>query len=223
MSLTNPIFKDLIIGLIVAVPILLAVKFTRVFGYKYCWVNRKIIHFSTIPAVLAYLYLFNEVYVWTVASLGFFLFTLIPHLRNKEMNWFQIKGNFGEVYYCLIYFIVGSALFYINRPLAVTALLLTAIGDGITGIIRFFLFEKREKAISLYTSTNPDVRKACKTVVGTIAFIATSLPIAIILLGAVKGTIITLISAIAEKQHLIDDNLAIPATTLITYYLLSIL
>ena len=90
-------------------------------------------------------------------------------------------------------------VFYVDRPLAVAAMLLTAIGDGVTGIVHFFLFEKKDKAISLYTSTNPQVRKACKTLVGTIAFIAVEIPIVIILLGMLRGVVVTLISAVAEK------------------------
>lgn len=221
MKLMESLLADLIVGVIVGIPILIAIKVTEKIGSDYCWVNRKIIHFSTVPALYAYLYIFNEVYVWTIASLAFFLYTLIPHLMDREMKWFQIKGNFGEVYYCLMYFFIGSAFFYINRPLAVVAMLLTAIGDGVTGIVRFFLFKKKEEAITLYTSTNPQIRKACKTLIGTIAFIIAGIPISIFLLETLKGTLVTFISAIAEKQHLIDDNLAIPIATIISYYLIS--
>ncbi|HDO20350.1 MAG: hypothetical protein NDF53_00450 [archaeon GB-1867-097] len=216
----DPLSNDLVVGLIVAVPILLAVTLTKKIGGGYCWVNRKIIHFSTIPAVYAYLYIFNDIYIWTIFALGFVLYTLIPHLKNREKDWFQVKGNFGEVYYCLIYLIVGSVFFYINRPLAAVAMLLTAIGDGITGIIRFFLFKRKEEAISLYVSTDPNVRKACKTIAGTLGFLAVGIPLTAFFFGVLKGVIITLISAIAEKQHLLDDNLAIPATVLITYYIM---
>lgn len=222
MRFMQNILSDIIVGIFVGIPILLAIIVTKKIGRKYCWVNRKIIHFSTVPALYAYIYIFNDVYVWIIASLGFFLYTLIPHLTSREMKWFQIEGNFGEVYYCLMYFIIGSAFFYVNRPLAAIAMLLTAIGDGVTGIVRFFLFEKREEAVSLYSSTNPNVRKACKTMAGTIAFIAIGTPISILLLGPFRGIIITLISALAEKQHLIDDNLAIPIATLISYYATSI-
>ena len=53
----NPLWSDFIVGVIVAVSILLAVKVTERIGSDHCWVNRKIIHFSTIPAVYAYLYI----------------------------------------------------------------------------------------------------------------------------------------------------------------------
>ncbi len=221
MLVNSPLVSDFIVAAIAAVPILLAIKVTERLGSDYCWVNRKIIHFSTIPAVYAYLYIFNEVYVWTIASLAFSLCTLLPHLKNREMDWFQIRGNFGEVYYCFMYLVVGSAFFYVNRPLAATAMLLTAVGDGVTGIVRFFLFKRREVAISSYASTDPSVRKACKTLAGTIAYLVVSIPLAIALLGLFEGSVIAVVSAIAEKQHLLDDNLAIPATVLALYYALT--
>ncbi|MCS7365019.1 MAG: hypothetical protein NDF54_06235 [archaeon GB-1867-035] len=47
---------------------------------------------------------------------------------------------------------------HFNRPLAVAAMLINAIGDGAMGMVYFFLFKKKDKAISLYSSTNPKVR-----------------------------------------------------------------
>ncbi|HDN01839.1 MAG TPA: hypothetical protein ENF42_02575, partial [Candidatus Bathyarchaeota archaeon] len=63
MLTDSPLVNDFIVAAIVAVPILVAIKVTERFGSDYCWVNRKIIHFSTVPAVYAYLFVFNEVYV----------------------------------------------------------------------------------------------------------------------------------------------------------------
>ena len=42
MLVDSPLVSDFIVAVIVAVPILIAIKVTERFGSDYCWVNRKI-------------------------------------------------------------------------------------------------------------------------------------------------------------------------------------
>ncbi len=211
---------DALMGALCAVPILAAMYFTRFVGEEYKWVNRKLIHFSTVPAVLAYLYLFKTPVVWFLASLALTLVTLYPHLRNKEFSWFQIRHNYGEVYFCLMYMLLGTLFFYTARWLAAMAMLFLAVGDGVTGITRFYVLRRHREAIEAYEASTPRVRRLCKSFAGTLAFILSGLVIGYAFLGVLGGAV-AVAAAAAEKQPYIDDNIAIPLVVIGLAFLLA--
>jgi hypothetical protein len=73
---------DLPLALVLFAIIASAVFLTKTM--KNVWVNRKIIHLSVTPAVLAYMYAFREPYVFFAFALFFTTALSIPHFRSRE-------------------------------------------------------------------------------------------------------------------------------------------
>lgn len=173
--------------------ILITVYMTR--KMKNIWINRKLIHLSSSPAVLVYMFVFKEPYVFFSFATAFTLILFIPHLRSRELNWFQVKRNFGEVFYTLSFAVLSISLWDINRILAGTAMLFMSIGDSVTGMIRSRFVTVRKKHWS-----------------GTLGMLVTCVAIGAIMLG-VKGMILSTVATLAEYQPWIDDNLTVPFFT----------
>lgn len=204
-NILPPFNLDLYIeDMIVAVPTAFLIGFTILATRKIDnpWLNRKLIHLSTVPAILLYLYVFKEPYAFFTYGVLITLMLLVHHLRKKELSWFQLKGNLGEVYFALSYTLI-SILLWNLRALAVTVMLLMAVGDALTGIVRMRFCEKR-----------------CKHWIGSIAMFVISSIIGYALLGII-GIIIAVVAALAEKQQYVDDNISIPLTAIITYFALN--
>ena len=76
-----------------------------------------------------------------------------PHHTGKLMYWFQDPENMYEVDFCLVWAFLmslGWLLAQLYNPalgwwLGTVPVLFMAFGDGITGIVRNFLFKKRTK------------------------------------------------------------------------------
>ena len=60
----------------------------------------------------------------------------------KPARHFQIKDNYGDIYFCFSYAIL---LYLIDFKIATVAILFMAFGDGVTGVIRNFSVKKRGK------------------------------------------------------------------------------
>ncbi|QDA32064.1 hypothetical protein FH039_11265 [Thermococcus indicus] len=183
---------------IAAAFILLAIGLTKRLGPEWAWVNRKIIHFSIVPAVLMFYYGKIPPEVFSGAAFAFGLFQLWPHLKKREFSWYQIEHNYGEVFFAFSASVVPMIL---PKEYATALLLAMAISDGVTGIIRHFYFKRH--------GFNVKLRKHWT---GSLAYLATALAIAFLLLdaGAMGKIGWAVVLTLAEYQGWLDDNLAVP-------------
>ncbi|NJE60591.1 hypothetical protein [Thermococcus sp. 21S7] len=178
--------------------ILAAIGITKRLGPEWAWVNRKIIHFSIVPAVLMFYYGKIPAEVFSGAAFIFGLFQLWPHLKKREFSWYQIEHNYGEVFFAFSASVVPMIL---SKEYATALLLAMAISDGVTGIIRHFYFRRH--------GFNVKLRKHWT---GSFGYLTTALAIAFLLLDtAAIGKIgWAVILTLAEYQGWLDDNLAVP-------------
>jgi dolichol kinase len=193
-------FTDSLMAVLLFILILSTVIMTR--RFKNIWVNRKLIHLSVTPAVLSYMYLFKEPYVFFLFGILFAFFLVVPHFRSMEFKWFQKKNNFGEVLFCSSVAVLGLLLWSpLTRILAGTAMLFMAIGDSITGMVRSRFLKKRAKHWS-----------------GTLAMVLTCVPIGYLFLG-LTGILLATVATLAEYQPWLDDNISVPfATVLVGFF-----
>lgn len=137
---------------------------------------------------------------WIFAGAAFLisLIQLQPHLRRRELSWYQIRNNYGEVFFALSASAI-SAILPIEYATAV--LLAMAVSDGVTGIIRHYYFRKNGFNVKLK-----------KHWTGSLGYFVTAVIIAFIFLSA--GTVEKIgwaaMLTLAEYQRLLDDNLAVP-------------
>jgi len=178
--------------------ILAAIGLTKRLGPEWAWVNRKIIHFSIVPAVLMFYYERIPPGVFSGAAFAFGIFQLWPHLKKKEFSWYQIEHNYGEVFFAFSASVVPLAL---PREYATALLLAMAVSDGVTGIIRHYYFRRHGFNVKLK-----------KHWTGSLAYLATAVVIALIYLDgdAIRKVMWATLLALAEYQPWIDDNLAVP-------------
>ncbi len=203
---------DVILGIVLFFIIMATIALTEKLhkkGKTNPWVNRKLIHLSTVPAVLAYMFWFNYPYVFWVFALFFTIMTAIPHVRAKEIESFQLKENVGEVYYCFSWLII-SILFWETRIVAGVLMLFMALGDAVTGLVRFY---------------GTKIPRRHKHWYGTLAmFIVCSIIIYIFLQADIITTlIIALVVSIAERQDVIDDNVSVPFLGAVLFKVLGVL
>ncbi|HIP75212.1 MAG TPA: hypothetical protein EYH24_02160 [Thermococcus paralvinellae] len=193
--------KYLIIGVMFPV---MAILLTRYLGEEYAWINRKIIHFSSVPAIL----FFREGLVTgrelAAVVMLFAIGQLIAHLMNKELSWYQIKNNYGEVFYCLMF---SAMALFMDVNYASAIMLVMAVSDGITGVLRFYYFRRNGYNVKLR-----------KHWIGSVGYIVSAVIIAFLLLPQLNilmkiawSTILML----AEYQKVIDDNVAVPVVAVL--------
>ncbi|MEM3404572.1 MAG: hypothetical protein QXJ17_08560 [Nitrososphaeria archaeon] len=170
------------------------------------WINRKLIHLSASPAVISYMYLFNEPYIFFVFGVFFTLVLILPHIKAKELSWFQEKKNYGEVFFC-VSFSALSILFWdaSTRMIAGVAMLFMAVGDSFTGMVRSRFLKERAKHWS-----------------GSVAMLVSCIIIGYVFLG-LNGMACAVVATLAEYQPWIDDNLSVPFITMTTGVLINII
>ncbi|WP_456396123.1 hypothetical protein [Thermococcus sp.] len=191
----------LVVG--VSFPVL-AILFTRYLGEDYAWINRKIIHFSSVPAILMY----REGLVTgrELASVVFIFaaLQLAAHLARKELSWYQIRDNYGEVFYC---FMFSAMALFMDVNYASAIMLVMAVSDGITGVLRFYYFKKNGYNVKLR-----------KHWIGSVGYIVSAFMIAVFIMPQLTLGMKVLWSTIlmlAEYQGLVDDNVAVPVVALL--------
>lgn len=172
--------------------------------------NRKIIHILT-GGVIGYLvpFLFRTPLYPLTLSMVLGVFTLIPHLINKPMYWFQTMDNAYEVHFCLSWGLIiaaGWAFTNGNFWFGVIPILFMALGDAATGLVRNTMFRRRTKSWW-----------------GNFAMAIVNVAIGLKL--ALPGVIAGLISSIIEHFEFgpIDDNITVPISSfsiLISFYIL---
>lgn len=214
------IIRDSMIATILVVYILIVVWFVTRRLYNYMinrgikhnvvvYYNRKLIHISTGGlASIIVAYFFKEPLVPLIMAAFLGIIVYIPHRKKKLLYWFQTEDNMFEVHFCFAW---GISLFILwtlfnevfQDPYASFKAVLPAIfisfGDAVTGIARNYVFGKRTKHW-----------------IGNIFMAITMIPLGY-LLASIPGLVAAIIASIVERVEIgnIDDNIVIPAATVV--------
>ncbi|ASJ00053.1 diacylglycerol/polyprenol kinase family protein [Thermococcus gorgonarius] len=174
------------------------IAFTKKLGQEWAWINRKLIHLSVVPAILMFYWGLIPRWIFSGAAFLIGLIQLWPHLRRRELSWYQLEHNYGEVFFALSASVISATL---PIEYATALLLAMAISDGVTGIIRHYYFKRHGFNVKLK-----------KHWTGSLGYFVTAVIIAFIFLNA--GTVEKIgwaaMLTLAEYQRLLDDNLAVP-------------
>jgi len=178
---------------------------------KTVYYNRKVIHILTggLAAVLVP-YLFSSPLLPAVFAATLAVLTYLPHRRNRLMYWFQVEDNMYEVHFCIMWGMVitlGWVIFH-NWWYGVIPVAFMAFGDGVTGIVRNVLYNRRNKSW-----------------IGNLAMAAVTIPIGYIGLGY-TGALAGLIASVIEHFEvtaMIDDNITVPLTSFLTILVLQLI
>ena len=187
---------DWVYAIILFAFIIFVIDFVKRFGNV--WVNRKLIHLSSVPAVIFYMYIFKTPYPYIFFSIFFTILLYLKHVRNDLSGWFQVEGNYGEVFFTLSYGFISSIFWGINRVLGGLIMLFMAVGDSITGIVRSRFVDRWQKHWT-----------------GSLAMLIASVLMGYILYG-LWGVLLGFIATIFEAQPYLDDNLAVPLASGLT-------
>ena len=188
----NVFIEDFIYGTILFIFIIIVVYTVK--RFTSIWINRKIIHLSSVPAVLFYMYIFREPYVFLFYSIVFTVMLFSKHIKKDLDGWYQVEGNLGEVYFTFSYGLLSIVAWPEYRVLAGVAMLFMAVGDSVTGIVRSRFVDRWQKHWT-----------------GSIAMLIVTLLIGVYFLG-LYGAVLALIATVAEAQPYLDDNLTVPIT-----------
>ncbi|MDK6028139.1 dolichol kinase [Ignisphaera sp. 4213-co] len=165
--------------------------------------NRKIIHISTggFIALLVPI-LFKEPFTPFVFAIILAFITLYPHIKGKELEWFQTKDNVYEVNFCIAW---GASILvlwlFLNNPWkSIIPALFISFGDAATGIVRNAVFGRRTKHW-----------------IGNLAMAAVTIPMGYFLAGF-AGVVAAILATFVERFEFgyIDDNALIAITSTIT-------
>ncbi|HIE37155.1 TPA: dolichol kinase [Candidatus Geothermarchaeota archaeon] len=180
----------------------------RVGDMRMRYYNRKIIHiFAGGVVALLVPYIYSGPLIPFILGVLLAISVLIPYLRGKIYEWFQVPDNMYDVNFCLVWGVLFPISYYVwgDMTYAVVLISFMAFGDAATGLIRNYLFKRRTKHW-----------------IGNIAMYLVSAPIAIYYLGWI-GILVALVASIAEhfEYKWIDDNVLVPTSAFITLYILA--
>ena len=167
------------------------------------YIARKFIHFTTGGLVAALSpFIFETPTVPIIGAVGMTLMTLLPRIWGRELDWYQVKNNFGDTWFCVSFAALYTSLWYVDKWLAVVPALFMAYGDGVTGVVRSVVY-----------------RDWVKGAWGSLAMLLVSLPIGAAVKGA-AGVVSALAATAVEKLPYIDDNITVPAVSAAVLYAL---
>jgi len=204
------IFNDIIFAaLLTAYNAFIILYVSRKVGAKFgIYVARKTIHlFAAGVSVLLAPFIFSDWQMPLLLGSIMVAFTLFGHFR-KPFNWFQISKNYADVYFTVACTVLLVAFWNYNIWIGVLSALFLAWGDGLTGIVRNFVYKKRNKGIW-----------------GNIAMLLVCVALGILMNGRVgyAGLIGAVFASIIEKFERINDNISIPFGSAILMALLRML
>ncbi|AAK40391.1 phosphatidate cytidylyltransferase [Saccharolobus solfataricus] len=175
------------------------------------YVTRKAIHMlgGGIVAVLSP-FVFNSPLVPIITSYLIMAYLITIRVLRKEMSWFMDKENLGEVFFAFSFGTVLLVMFILDPNywtstdliyVAVLPLIFMSFGDGITGIIRNFVYKRRVKG--LWGSMGMLIFCA------TVGYFVLNIP----------GLIAGILATVAELLPYIDDNISVPFLSFLFLYL----
>jgi len=178
---------------------------------------RKTIHIlagGLVAFVIAWLNLFSTPILPFLLGVILAAFCYLPRRTGKLMEWFQDPNNMYEVNFCLIWSIIMGLGWLVAGGdfwLGTVPILFMAWGDGITGIVRNFVFKKRTKHW-----------------IGNVAMFLLCAPLAYFLGFGVGGVIAALIASMIEHIEkiggkFVDDNITVPVSSFIVLSLFTLL
>jgi len=161
--------------------------------------SRKVIHALTGGLVALMIpYLFKTPLFPFAAAMLLAVLTYLPHRRGKLMYWFQVEENMYEVDFCIVWGAVVAVSWLIDRTfwLGVLPLVFMSFGDGVTGLVRNFVYRRRTKAW-----------------IGNLAMAALCVPVGFLARG-VAGALAGLVASVIEHYEFVDDNVSVPLSAL---------
>ncbi|MEM1626717.1 MAG: phosphatidate cytidylyltransferase [Sulfolobaceae archaeon] len=199
---------DIIWGLILSIWVAFVTLYiSKIISLKTnSYVARKSIHIlgGGVVAILSP-FLFSSPLVPIVASYLIMSYLLVTRKYGKFLKWFQDESNKGEVYFSfsfgtilLILWIISPEYWYTNEVwIGILPLVYMSFGDGITGIIRNYVYKRRRKGFW-----------------GSIGMLILCTTIGFYLFGII-GLISGVVATIAELSEKIDDNITVPFSSFI--------
>ncbi|MEM0378642.1 MAG: dolichol kinase [Thermosphaera sp.] len=166
---------------------------------KAVYYNRKIIHILAggVVSILIPLLGYSTPVTIIPMLVLLFLATYIPHKTGRLFYWFQDPDNINEVNFVIMWGLVMIASWVVFRDWAygVVPVAFMSFGDGVTGIVRNALYNRRNKSWF-----------------GNLAMAVVTVPVGQIVLG-LPGALAGLIASIVEHFEIhskIDDNITVP-------------
>lgn len=172
------------------------------------YIARKTIHIlSAGVTVLLAPFVFSSWQMPLILGSVMVAYTLFGHVR-KPQSWFQIKNNYADVYFTAACTALLVLFWNYNVWIGVLSSLFLAWGDGLTGVVRYFVYGKRNKGVW-----------------GNVAMLAVCIALSLVMNGRVgyAGLIGAVFASIIEKFDRIDDNISIPLGSAILMTLLPML
>ena len=172
------------------------------------YMARKTIHLlSAGVSVLLAPFVFSDWQIPLLLGSLMVAFTLFGHLR-KPFNWFQIRNNYADVYFTFACTALLVLFWNYNIWIGVLSALFLAWGDGLTGIVRNFVYKKRNKGTW-----------------GNITMFLVCMALGAVMNGHVGYAALAggAFASIIEKFERIDDNISIPFGSAIIMTLLRML
>ncbi len=163
------------------------------------YISRKLIHaLAAGIATLIVPLVFNTPLIPAALS-TLLAVALLAARRRGGMRWFQTSRDANEVTFVLSWAASLTAVWLATRnmTLAIIPPLFISIGDAVTGFARAAIVGRREKHW-----------------IGNLAMAAFTVPVGVLLLGPLWGSVTGLAAAIAEKMDRpVDDNVAVALVT----------
>ncbi|QIW25093.1 phosphatidate cytidylyltransferase [Sulfolobus sp. S-194] len=177
--------------------------------YTSIYVARKAIHMlgGGIVAALSP-FVFTSPLVPIIASYTLMTYLIVRRIKNGIMGWFQEKDNYGEVFYTFSYGTLLLIMWVIDGNywstkdvfIPLLPILYMSFGDGVTGIIRNYVYKRRVKGFW-----------------GSVGMAIVCIPLGYYLFG-LYGAISGIVATIVEALPLVDDNLSIPFVSFLFLY-----
>ncbi|AAY79635.1 phosphatidate cytidylyltransferase [Sulfolobus acidocaldarius] len=205
-------YSDVVWGLILVAWVAFVTLYLSKLINKYTntYVTRKAIHIlgGGVVAVVSQ-FLFSSPLVPIIASYAIMIYLIVHRTRQKMLNWFQDEGDRGEVYFSFSFGTVLLIMWLIeptfwSSPLKFVPFLplyYMSFGDGITGIIRNYVYRRRFKGFW-----------------GSVGMFLFCVPLGYLIYG-IPGMISGVIATIVETLPYIDDNISVPFISFIFLYI----
>jgi len=191
------ISSDIVNGvLLIAYNVFIVHYVSRKIGEKLgTYVARKAIHIlSAGVSVLLARVIFSDWLVPLLVGSLMIAYTIAGHFQ-KPRSWFQIRRNYADIYFTVACTALLVVFWNYNVWIGVLSALFLAWGDGLTGIVRKFVYGRRNKGLW-----------------GSVAMFAVCTALAYFMNGRVGyvAFVAAAFASLAERFEQIDDNISIP-------------